>query len=641
LETQVLFVAPFEKLHKIAVQVVEEKFAAKKGRIRVIKGDLGESMPVVRQAVEDGIEVVVSRGGTAKLIAENVQVPVIPVRISIMDVIRMLSVHKDVYEKIGIAGFKNVIYGSEEIGKILGIELVEIPLQGEEEALQKLAAAKADGVQYIVGDSISVKIAKRLGLPGELIDSGREAIFTALKEAMLIAKIRREEQERSAMLRKVIDQSADGIVATDAAGQITMMNAQAEKIFKVSHFDALGKTIGQVFPVLQMASTKEDNGYFDDFHEIDQKTFTVKHSLLRIKEETIGELFNLQNVSRLQKIERSVRKKLHQKGLVAKQHMTDIVGKSAGCMEMKRKAAKYALTESTILITGASGTGKEVLVQSIHNASTRAEGPFVAVNCAALPENLLESELFGYEDGAFTGARRGGRQGLFELAHGGTLFLDEIGEMPMNLQSRLLRVLQEKEVMRLGGDSVVPVDVRIISATNRNLAQMVEQRLFREDLYYRLNILRIQMPTLAERAVDIPLLARSLMRSMQEVNPHIAGIEPEAADYLRSRAWPGNIRQLSNVIERAMLLSEGPQLTREDFLASIESSEEPVRMEKEQNGDGRDASIWPMASLAELEQEAMERILREEHFNYSRTAARLGIHRTTLWRRMHRAKQGK
>ena len=205
-----------------------------------------------------------------------------------------------------------------------------------------------------------------------------------------------------------------------------------------------------------------------------------------------------------------------------------------------------------------------------------AQGPFVAINCAALPENLLESELFGYVDGAFTGAKRGGRQGMFELAHGGTLFLDEIGEMPLSLQSRILRVLQEREVMPLGGESIIPIDVRIIAATNQNLSKMVEEGNFRRDLYYRLNILRIHMPTLAERKEDIPLLADELLQKMKDINPNLKSITKEAKLFLSICDWPGNIRQFVNMMERIMLLTDGEIITKQDVINAYEDDKEII-----------------------------------------------------------------
>ena len=332
----------------------------------------------------------------------------------------------------------------------------------------------------------------------------------------------------------------------------------------------------------------------------------------------------------------NIRKKLSTKGLVAKYYMDDIIGNSDACIKMKNKAKKYALTNSTILITGQSGTGKEMLVQSIHNMSQRAQGPFVAVNCAALPENLLESELFGYVDGAFTGAKRGGRQGMFELAHGGTLFLDEIGEMPLSLQSRILRVLQEREVMPLGSESIIPIDVRIIAATNQNLAQMVNEGKFRSDLYYRLNILRIHMPTLAERRDDIPLLAEQLLYSMQDINPQIKSISKEAKFFLQERSWPGNIRQFVNMMERIMLLTDGTVITKESVIAAYEDDKEEILLGgkvEQGNKTGLMEEEIVNKNLAQMEKDFLTKVLAEENYNYSKAAKRLGIHRTTLWRK--------
>ncbi|WP_110954334.1 sigma 54-interacting transcriptional regulator [Anaerosinus massiliensis] len=622
MDARILFVAPFTDLVEVAEDVVKEQFADAANQIKIVKGDLHECIAMVKQEVEDGVEVIVSRGGTATLIEQNVNIPIVPIQVTVIDILRAMMQNGKYPEKVGVAGFKNVIYGYEDLAKLLGITFCEITLQDESEAKERITAAIENGVELIVGDAISIKIARNLGVSCVLIHSGREAIYKAMKEAELIAKIRREEQEKAELLRTVIDQSAEGIIATDTAAQITIFNPMAEKMFKVSHLEVMGKSLKHVIPDLELSKKRVDN----DVQKIGDKTVTVKERHIKVRDETIGNIYTFQNVSQLQQLEQNVRKKLHAKGLIARIKMEDIIGASTACMTMKRKATKYALTQSTILITGESGTGKEMLVQSIHNISTRSGGPFVAVNCAALPENLLESELFGYAEGAFTGAKRGGRQGLFELAHGGTLFLDEIGEMPMSLQSRLLRVLQEKAVMHLGGDSVIPVDVRIVAATNQNLAKMVEDKQFRQDLYYRLNILRIHMPTLEERVEDIPLLAKRMVYQMQSMNEKITGIDLEAREYLKTCAWPGNIRQLANTIERVMLLSDGPAITKQDIMEARD--EEGQLVEVKQIDEQKD-------NLANLEKHTLMRVLAEENFNYSRAAARLGIHRTTLWRKLN------
>ncbi len=628
MEARILFVAPFASLAELAEEVVAERFAESSHRIKVVKGDLQECIAIVKQAVEDGVEVIISRGGTADLIKKNVKIPTVHIQVTVMDVLRALRQSTEYPEKIGIAGFENVIYGCEDLATLLGITFVEIALKNEKEAPKKIAAAVENGVDLIVGDAISTKLAARIGVQGALIQSGKEAIYKAINEAALIAHIRREEQEKAELLGTVIDTSAEGIIATDINDRITIFNPMAEKIFQVSHLEAIGNQLQTVIPQLSLAGNDDSSEKTADVQHIGDKTLTVKYNQIKVKDEIIGSIYNFQNVSQLQQLEQNVRKKLHAKGLVARIKMADIIGLSSACNALKGKATKYALTQSTILITGESGTGKEMLVQSIHNVSTRAEGPFVVVNCAALPENLLESELFGYAEGAFTGAKKGGRQGLFELAHGGTLFLDEIGEMPLSLQSRLLRVLQEKAVMHLGGDTVIPVDVRIVAATNQNLAKLIEEKNFRQDLYYRLNILRIHMPTLRERIEDIPLLAKEMIKKMKHINGKIVGIHLEAREYLKQRSWPGNIRQLANTIERAMLLSSGPIISKQDMIEAYDEEGESIGERSREKGEMKD-------SLAMMEHEILLRVLREEEYNYNRAAARLGIHRTTLWRKLN------
>ncbi|MDU2064940.1 MAG: sigma 54-interacting transcriptional regulator [Sporomusaceae bacterium] len=625
MKEKILLVAPFEDLAELAQAVVMEQFADSVHLIRIITGDLHESISQVKEAVAEGVEVVVSRGGTAKLIESQLDIPTVYIQVTITDVLRALKRVGSYPDKIGIAGFENVIYGWEDLAALLGSTFVEIPVHSPEEAKEKIVCAKEQGVKLIIGDAISTKVAGREGLQGILIQSGKEAIFKALNEARIMAKVRREEREKAELLRIVVATSAEGIIATNTNDEITILNPTAEKLLQVSSQALTGFPLKNVIP--QFASVKKDqkNG---DLQHIGDKTFMVKYHAITVEDEKIGAIYSFQNVTQLQQIEQNLRKRLHKKGLVAYIQMEDMIGGSSVFSELKRKAYKYALTQSTLLITGESGTGKEMMAQGIHNISSRKEGPFVAVNCAALPETLLESELFGYEEGAFTGAKRGGRQGLFELAHGGTLFLDEIGEMPLSLQSRLLRVLQEKAVMRLGGESVCPIDVRIIAATNRHIPDLIEKKEFREDLYYRLNILRLRMPALRERTADIPLLAKQMLQKLKSVNPTIRDIEEAALAYLVSCEWRGNIRQLANTMERAMLLAEGSIISQTDVAEAYKDERDDLA------GKQRESSGITGDNLAVLEEDTLLRVLMEENYNVKRTAARLGIHRSTLWRKL-------
>lgn len=263
----------------------------------------------------------------------------------------------------------------------------------------------------------------------------------------------------------------------------------------------------------------------------------------------------LQEAERIQNLERKYR--LFQSlGLTAKNKFEDIVGTSPIMKQVIELAKIYAKSELNILIEGETGTGKEIFAQSIHNESTRKNGPFVAINCATLPESLLESELMGYEEGAFTGAKRGGKMGLFERAHKGSIFLDEINQIPFHLQSKLLRVIQEKEVLRLGGEKIIPVDVRIITATNEDIIEKIKNGTFRNDLYYRINVLNLKLPPLRKRKEDIQDLIEHFIANFLDSDLDKVSIPQKLYKFILDYNWPGNIRELQNFVERHAILSK-------------------------------------------------------------------------------------
>lgn len=309
----------------------------------------------------------------------------------------------------------------------------------------------------------------------------------------------------------------------------------------------------------------------------------------------------------------------------------NILGKSAPLLSMLRFIETVAPTEATVLITGESGTGKELVARALHNASTRASRPMITVNCAALAENLLESELFGHEKGSFTGADKR-REGRFVQADGGTLFLDEIGEMPLSVQAKLLRALQQGEVQRVGSDTPINVDVRVLAATNRDLRHEAMEKRFREDLYFRLNVISIEVPPLRQRGDDIPLLAASFMQKFAERNhKKIKGLAPQAMDCLLRYGWPGNVRELENAVERAVILCRGDLISVEDLpdnLAHAPAIEE--RNEKVQ-----ELSLAGM-SLDMVEKQAIESTMRQTGDNKSEAARRLGITRATLHNKLRK-----
>ena len=310
----------------------------------------------------------------------------------------------------------------------------------------------------------------------------------------------------------------------------------------------------------------------------------------------------------------------------------DILGRSQAIKDMLQIISTVAPTEATVLITGESGTGKELVARALHEGSARAARPLVTVNCAALAENLLESELFGHEKGSFTGADRR-REGRFMQANGGTLFLDEIGEMPLPLQAKLLRALQQREVQRVGSDTPITVDVRVLAATNRDLRREAAEKRFREDLYFRLNVISIEVPSLCRRSEDIPLLAAHFLQRFAERNrKNIKGFAPQALDSMLRYSWPGNVRELENAVERAVILCNGALITGRELPASVVGAPAAATAAAVPEGDISLAGL----SLDTVERRAIEETLRQTGDNKSEAARRLGITRATLHNKLRK-----
>ncbi|MCM3766990.1 sigma-54-dependent Fis family transcriptional regulator [Neobacillus niacini] len=422
----------------------------------------------------------------------------------------------------------------------------------------------------------------------------------------------------------IVNSTHDGVIAVDRIGTIRLVNEHAKTILGVEG-GMKGRNITEFIPqsdMLRVLETgKVERG---DLAAVGGRQIVINRTPVIVKGKIVGAVSNFKEITDIQKVELQLRKKLHQTGLEAKYRLNDIVGETSEIMEAKELASKFAETESTVLITGESGTGKELFAQGIHAASPRSLGPFVAVNCAVLPENLLESEMFGYEKGTFTGALKEGKPGLFELAHGGTLFLDEIGEIPMRIQALLLRVLQERTIRRVGGERIIPVDVRIITATNRNLEEEVEKKEFRSDLFYRLNILALELPPLRQRSADIPMLVDAFVNEFNEKRKtKIIHVEKELIQLFQKYDWPGNIRELRNTIERMAVLEETGSLR----LQGARFLSEKIRRK---SADG----AADKQSIKSKEKDLIISTLEKFGHNKKLAAQSLGIDRSTLWRKM-------
>ncbi|AJQ28963.1 MULTISPECIES: sigma 54-interacting transcriptional regulator [Pelosinus] len=382
-------------------------------------------------------------------------------------------------------------------------------------------------------------------------------------------------KERVEQLDAVLTSVRDGILVVNCDGSIIQCNAAAARILKISSRTMIGQSIeNSSWNALVAETLKTGCSYKDQEMFVECISSYCVISTVPLKDtnnEVIGVVTVLRDIGDVRELVKKMTASLPV-------DFGDITCDSMVMKELILQSRRYALSDSTVLIRGETGTGKELFARALHSGSARSQGTFVPINCAAIPETLMESELFGYEEGAFTGAVKGGKPGLFELSNGGTLFLDEIGEMSVHLQVKLLRVLQERRVRRLGSSREVAVDVRVITATNRNLEDMVVRGAFREDLYYRLNVIPLTIPPLRERPEDIGLLAEYfLQRFADKMRRPVNGFSKEALERLEQYNWPGNVRELENVIERAVNLVEGSKVRPEHIcLGRIAATANPL-----------------------------------------------------------------
>ena len=644
---KIVFISPYKKMADLFSEVCQEF----NKNIIVKIGDLESGAKKAIALEEQGIDVIISRGGTAIAIKKKVfNLPVVEIQISGFDLIRALYKIREKTKKAAIVGFYPFTYGVEGLGSIIDMELKVITLKESwykqpYYIKKKLEAMKRQNYEWVVGDNISVEIAEQLGINAVLVESGKEALMQSILEAERVAEIRRNELEKTKRIKSIIDFAYEGIINVDQNGIIDTFNPQAEKIFKKEPYKVIGKNINKIFPEFNFSKIiKTGQRIEGKFWTVGDIKIVANIIPIKINNEVIRFVITFQKVSQIQRIEQKIRKKIYLKGNVAENKFEDIIGQSKIISNLKEEAKSYAQVDSPVLLYGETGTGKELFAQSLHNYSARKDKPFVAFNCAALPENILESELFGYVEGAFTGAKRGGKMGFFEQAHEGTIFLDEIGEISQDIQARLLRVLQECKIRRLGDDRVIPVDVRIITSTNKNLNKLVKENKFRRDLYYRINVLNLKLPNLKERREDIPLLTKFFIKKYQyKFKKEIGGISEESMDILKSYNWPGNIRQLENIIERLIVRTRDhyimPDLVKEvmeffddDKIMYVNNS----NLESESNRGENDLNIPLIGNLEDIERVIIKKIIKNEKGNKTAVAKKLGIGRTTLWRKMRK-----
>jgi len=442
------------------------------------------------------------------------------------------------------------------------------------------------------------------------------------------------------MLEEALNNAYEGLLITDVNGFVLKANEAYATFLGVRLEDMIGRHVTEVVEntrmhivaktgVPEIAQLQRIRGRDMICHRIPVfERGKVVAVVGKVLFRDVDELFAMTGrFAALKKELEFYQDELRRRG-AAKHSFDNIVGTSTALERVKALARRVARSDTTVLLLGESGTGKELFSHAIHRGSARALGPFVKVNCAAIPETLFESELFGYKAGAFTGAHRGGRKGKFALAEKGTILLDEVSELPLAMQVKLLRVLQEREIEPVGAVEPEPIDVRIVAATNRDLEALVEAGAFRRDLYYRLNVLKLEIPALRDRPEDIPPLVDTLLRGLEkETGIPVHGVEPDAERVLMRHPWPGNVRELRNVLEQALYIKTGP---------SIRGADLPPGMDCDPSRNGT-AEPRPLRDLLhDAEEQAIRRALRESKGDKRASAARLGISKSSLYAKIER-----
>lgn len=645
--------------HAIAKAV--QDYAATQGfALEIRLATMEKALPVAQALLKEGVDVVLGGGGTGKLLRQKLERPVVTIARSHLDVLRALQSAKAETRHIALTCYDMAPESLGTLAELLDIRLRPVPFSSTRELVEGIAQAVREGVGCVVGGGICGEIAHAQGCRHVVVIPGQEVIQRALEDACNIALSQRRDREQSAWLQGIVEVLHDGIIGIDSSGTLTTSNAMAVRLLgleaspsglALSASPSLPSTGGMEDIVralgLRRALTT-GRAEADSLQRVAGQDFVITSSPIWVRGQVQGAVASFRPASYIRSMDGKIKAQLRASGFTARYTLQSIVGTCEAMHTLKEKARRFAQTGAALLIQGETGTGKELLAHAVHAASPRQDKAFVALNCAALPETLLESELFGYEEGAFTGARRGGKDGLFVLANGGTIFLDEIADIPAALQVRLLRVLEAKEIMRVGGERSIAVNVRIISSSWKDLAQEVREGRFREDLYYRLATLCLYIPPLRERTGDLTALVEVLLRRH---HAEAGCVSAAGLELLARQVWSGNIRELDALLQRYVLLLNGS--APDDYLLQQLLQELPrmgrtPRGTKPQTADlpapardfhGRLAGqVLPVeklkARLDNYEKVVIHEVLAQNQFNRVRTAEILGISVNTLWRKM-------
>ena len=662
----------FRRINKMLQELAPQ--VADRAVVEVL--DVGFEEAVARVKVlqaRQPVDVVVAAGSNGGYLRQHLDVPVVLVKVGGFDLMQALAQARRLSHegagRIGLVTYEGMAPDLQRFDRLFDFTIAQRSYRTEDEARACVRELQQDGVDVLVGSGVAVDVAEQLGLTGLFLYS-MDAVREALADAVEVARAGRIQQAKRERLNTLLAQLSDGVISVDQQERIETLNPAMAQWLGIAPGAWLGRRLSAACPELSLQATlRLGQPELEKIERVRGRQLIVNRMPIVEQGVLTGAVLSAQDPISIQRVDRHLRTRAQSHAASGRYELAQFAGRSEASRRVQAMAQRCALSAATVLLLGESGTGKELIAQGIHRASDRRDMLFVAVNCAALSETLLESELFGYEDGAFTGARRGGKVGLFEAAHKGTIFLDEVGEMPLALQSRLLRVLQEREVLRVGAVEPTPVQVRVIAATHRDLAELVAQGRFRLDLYYRLNILRIEVPPLRERLDDLGDIAASLLDKVRDrlggSARQAGGAVADGASGVRwemlwqallaqapRHAWPGNVRELDNLIERLVVCTPPSQdaLTPHGARALLRQLA-PELFDGADAGEAAALPAWAEGGAPADAEDAQalkpaQRLSEREHILATLAACggdkglacqRLGISRTTLWRKLRAA----
>lgn len=588
--------------------------------IKIVQTTSQSILEQAKKHIEHGTKIFLARGANYRLLKEKVTSPVLNIPSTYEEIMRTHMEAKKLSNKIVMIGSDSIFQMIKIFQDLSGEAFEAVTFSTSQEIDDIVKKYIAKGYDTFVGGVSVQTSAEKYGVNYLSYQIDSLSLDLALDDAIKMLKFEEEREQKYELVKSMMNFSTEAIVLFNGSDKLLSMSKTAEKILaKMSN-----RTIQNLLLTPDYKSKLHDNNLpiVHQIIEINKNTF-----VLNIKPLFVNHIYNravvtLTESKKVAQTEKKLRNEYLTKGHVARYSFQHIIGKSPIIKKTIEVSKRYANSDSPVLIFGESGTGKELFAQSIHNYSCRKHGPFVAINCAALSNSVLESELFGYVRGAFTGARNEGKVGIFESAHEGTVFLDEIGELDIDIQAKLLRVLQEKEIVRLGDNKIISVDVRVISATNRYLPERIKEYKFREDLFYRLAVLNLRVPPLSERTEDIPLIVRNYLAQKQS----LVEITETAMNVITNQPMFGNIRHLLNLIERCLCISEEKVITDNIVKEAIQNEFESVTQ--------RDMHKKPAVNDSSTESQTIRKVLERNFGNRQKSAQELGISTVTLWRKM-------